>query len=98
MRMNGDSVLRVALDFEASGMRMTKENLEEASRRADCKDWFEEGRYPKSSKVERWSVNNCLRNEVNQAISAKGTLPDSQTTTYHFSTRSMIKYYLVFNF
>ena len=56
-------------------MRMTKENLEEASGGGDREDWFEGG-CPESRQVERQSASNCSRNGVNLAISAKGTTPD----------------------
>ena len=49
---------------------MTKEDLEETSEKGDREDWFKEG-FPKSSKVERWSVSNCRINRVNLAIFAK---------------------------
>ena len=54
--------------------RTTKENLE-ASGRGDREDWFNE-KCPESSKIKRLSANNCGRNEVNMAISAKWTIPD----------------------
>ena len=54
---------------------MTVENLEEASKRENREDWFEEG-YPESSKVEKQGASNCRRNGVNLAISAKGTTLD----------------------
>ena len=41
----------------------------------ETENWFEEGRYPESSKVERLSASNCRRNGLNPAISAKGTIP-----------------------
>ena len=56
--------------------RESEEDVEEASRGGYKADWFEEGGCPESSKVERRSANNCRRNEVNLAISAKGTTPD----------------------
>ena len=50
----------------------TEEELEEASERRDREDWFKEGGCPELSKRERWSGNDCGRNGVNPAISAKG--------------------------
>ena len=47
--------------------RTNKEDLEEVSG-GECPEW---------SKVERRSASNCRRNEVNPAISAKGTTPDN---------------------
>ena len=55
---------------------MTEKDLEEASGREDREDWFEEGRCPDSSKVERRNASNCRKNGVNAAISAKRTTPD----------------------
>ena len=51
--------------------------LEKARGKGDRKDWFEEELRLESRKMDRWSVNNCGRNEVNPAISAKGTIPDN---------------------
>ena len=41
----------------------------------DIEDCFEEARCPELSNVERRSANNCRRNGMNPAISAKGTIP-----------------------
>ena len=54
----------------------TEEDLQEVSGGEDREDWFEEGRCPESSKVERWSASNCRRNGVNTAISAEGITSD----------------------
>ena len=49
---------------------MTEEDLEEASGGGDRKDWFEEGRCPKSRQVERRIASSRKRSGVNPAISA----------------------------
>ena len=70
-RDDDNGVLRVALDPKVSvkrKQRRPKKDLKKASGRGVR----EEGGYPKSSKVERWNANNCRRNGVNLAISAKG--------------------------
>ena len=54
---------------------MTKEDLEEASRRGDREDWFEGG-CPETRQVEGRSASNCRRNGVNPAISVKRTTLD----------------------
>ena len=59
-------------------VRTTKEDLKEASGGKDREDWFKEGGCPESSKVERQGANNCRRNGVNLAISAKGTTLDKK--------------------
>ena len=56
-------------------MRMTEENLEEASE-GNRKDWFEKGGCPESRQVERQSASNRKKNRVNSAISAQRTTPD----------------------
>ena len=57
-------------------MARESRTTEEASGRGDREDWFEEGECTESSKVERRRVNNCRRNAVNPAITAKGTRLD----------------------
>ena len=79
LRRDDDSVLRVALESWSDWQekaRTTEEDLEEASGRGDREDWFEEGGCPETRQVEGRSASNCRRNEVNPAISAKGTTPD----------------------
>ena len=54
---------------------MTKEDLEETNKGGDREDWFKEEGCFELSKVDKWSANNCRKNGVNPAISAKGTIP-----------------------
>ena len=60
--------------------RTTKEDVDEASGRGDREDWFE-GKCPETRKVKRRNANNCRRNGVNPAISAKGTTLDKNQVT-----------------
>ena len=76
LRRDDDSVLRIALHLKVSGKKKGGQPKKpgKASGRGDRKDWFEEGRCPESSKVEK--QNASRRNGMNPAISAKGTTPD----------------------
>ena len=47
---------------------MIEEDLEEAIGIGDREDWFEEGGYLESIRVERLSTSNCRRNGVNSVI------------------------------
>ena len=60
---------------------MAEKALKETSGGEDRKNWFEEGGYPGSSKVERLNASNCIRNGVDPAISAKGTTSDRNCIT-----------------
>ena len=74
LRREDNSVLRVNLNLSGwlEKMRMTKEDLEEASGRGNREGWFKDGRYPKSNGVVKWSGKNCRRNGANPANSVEG--------------------------
>ena len=73
---------------------MIEEDLEEASGGGDREDCSIQGILLLQTKVGRWSASNCRRNEVNLAISAKGTTPNKKLNNcYHY--RSMWPSYII---
>ena len=73
-RSDDNSVLRVALDFEVSGKKKQgqpkKKQVEEETKKIGLKDAL--------NQAVRWITNNCGRNGVNLAISAKGKISDKK--------------------